>query len=113
MSDAELSFDTFILCDDIRIENTGKVILIGVYPTYIALPRYPLTFTFCMHVGGEVKKPGAVKAEFTIFDDQGGRLFVSDADSTGTNFEIGRFAINTNCMFTVNKSCDLHFRAKI
>jgi len=41
-----------ILCDDIRVENTGKFILIGVYTPHIVIPTLPFGFsTLCFFTG--------------------------------------------------------------
>ena len=46
-----MSFRTSIIfCDDIRTENNGKIILIGVYGDGLIPADLPQTFIFCIHM---------------------------------------------------------------
>jgi hypothetical protein len=107
---AELRFDTTILCDDIRREDTGKLILIGVYQTNIVASHFPVELSLFVHAEGEVIEAGAVTATFTVEDDSGGVLFRSrdHVRSSTHDFKRGRFAMDFNVMFAVHKTTKFH-----
>jgi hypothetical protein len=44
MSDPEqgILFDSLVLCDDVRFENNGKLLLIGVYSDVVQVVKLPL-----------------------------------------------------------------------
>lgn len=68
MSTARGIVKSVIICDDVRIEDNGKAILIGVYSGTITLRKMPtamrLAFWLLGEVEGEGKLDFAVKAEF-------------------------------------------------
>jgi hypothetical protein len=43
-----------IICDDLRIENNGKPILIGVYSGEIVIPTFPVTLILNFYVQGRL-----------------------------------------------------------
>ena len=44
MSDPEqgIHFDSLVVCDDVRFENNGKLLLIGVYSDVVQVVKLPL-----------------------------------------------------------------------
>ena len=41
---------TAILCDDIRIEDNGKFMLLGVYSGGIIVPQMPIKLSYCLYL---------------------------------------------------------------
>ena len=41
-SSQSVLFEAFVLCDDIRFENNGKLLLIGVYSDVVQVFKLPL-----------------------------------------------------------------------
>jgi len=39
-----VSIQATLICDDLRVEQSGKLILIGVYTPNIIVPQIPFTF---------------------------------------------------------------------
>jgi hypothetical protein len=39
-----------LLCDDVRMEQSGKSILIGVYNQHMMLPYFPVAIPVCLWV---------------------------------------------------------------
>jgi hypothetical protein len=52
MSDAQFEVDAALICDDIRREDNGKAILIGVYAGDIVLSRLPATIPIALWLQG-------------------------------------------------------------
>ena len=57
-------FEAGIVCDDIRIENNGKLIAIGIYGVDIRLPEIPSGTTLSFLVVGTAIEDGDIKIEF-------------------------------------------------
>lgn len=60
-----------IICDDVRKENTGKDILIGVYSGTVNVPAYPTTFPAALWIEIEPEGIGIVRCEFAITTPSG------------------------------------------
>lgn len=62
-----------IVCDDIRREDNGKAILIGVYYGHIVLRQFPATLPLSFWLQGRARENvGSAKAQFKIdIRDQG------------------------------------------
>jgi hypothetical protein len=62
-----------ILCDDVRKEDNGKGMLIGVYSGQIVLPSVPALMKFTYWVDGSVTSTETESVEFKIdiLDDKG------------------------------------------
>lgn len=46
------------ICDDIRIEANGKLILIGVYPTNIGVLQFPVELKLAFYIPTLAQEPG-------------------------------------------------------
>lgn len=55
-----------IICDDVRREDNGKFILIGVYGSSILLPHFPASLTLCALIALDVLEPGEFSFEMRI-----------------------------------------------
>ena len=78
-----------VICDDVRTENTGKDILIGVYGGPIALhaiPSPPLPLRCWINL--EVRGPTNISLNFRARDHRGKQLLFSQAQ-IGTQEEHG------------------------
>lgn len=65
---APLKIASAIICDDIRVENTGKYLLIGVYVSNVLVRDFPsrLPLTFWTEV--EPAKTGEFSAEMRVIN---------------------------------------------
>jgi hypothetical protein len=64
-----LKIDAALICDDIRMEVSGKVILIGVYAGDILLNRIPATIPVAVWLDGRVQgAPGKLKINIYLGD---------------------------------------------
>lgn len=69
-----ISFKQALLCDDIRIENTGKFILIGIYASDITVGVLPSTFVGSLALLTQTDFEGEFELQFRAFLN-GSRLF--------------------------------------
>lgn len=60
-----------IICDDVRKENTGKDILIGVYSGAVNVQAYPTAFRAAFWIEMEPEGTGRVQCEFSIATPSG------------------------------------------
>ena len=60
----KLSVETVVVCDDVRHEDTGKTILVGVYNHNIALKSFPSPAAFQVWV--QLRVEGARKGKIPI-----------------------------------------------
>jgi hypothetical protein len=110
MTDATVHFATTVVCDDIRMEMSRKLILIGVYPLDIAVAKFPAQFPLVVFASGEVTAPGDVTAPLKVTDESGTVLFETDkAITPKMMFTIGGFTMQANAILAVNKESVLHF----
>lgn len=72
----QTTFDV-IVCDDIRVEQNGKFILIGVYTGSILVESFENTMSLCFWLRFHGLKPGRHSNTFTIFHN-GKILFKAD-----------------------------------
>ena len=78
-----------VLCDDVRTEDSGKEILIGVYSgtvTVHSLPTPLLALRWWVNL--EIQGPCQIKISFRITDHHDKQVFLSEV-STGTEDEVG------------------------
>lgn len=61
-----IKFDSVIVCDDIRREDNGKALLIGVYAGDILVPRFPAAMQLSFYIIGSARKGVAATMEFRI-----------------------------------------------
>lgn len=72
------------ICDDIRTENTGKLILVGVYQENILVTKFPTQFRLAAWAEIRVDRNGDIPIEFRILRNRkplvhgGGILNVRD-----------------------------------
>lgn len=61
-----LEIITSVVCDDIRREDTGKDILIGVYSGDILVPRFPANINLAVWLHVRPSKAGEAKFDFRL-----------------------------------------------
>jgi hypothetical protein len=85
---AGLDIKWAILCDDVRIENNGKLIFIGIYQSVITVSEFPTQIMSRIVFGIDIKQPGEhiveLKIEFGQKEIAGGTIGL-EADGTGPN----------------------------
>lgn len=57
---------TALVCDDVRREDNGKEILIGVYTGAIAMPKLPANLPLCLWLHLQTHGNGEIKLEFRV-----------------------------------------------
>ena len=85
-----------LLCDDIRTEVSGKLILIGVYSGDILAANFPLRMKLTTYVAADMLQPGSgtLSIEINIAPDDGseGQVHVLEAEmEVGTGPSEGGF----------------------
>lgn len=78
-----------IVCDDVRVENNGKEILVGVYSGAITvhmIPSLPLSLRCWINLS--IDGPCLVKLYFRATDSDDKEIFGAEIE-TGTNENIG------------------------
>lgn len=76
MSDVRLKIENVLVCDDIRTEDNGKALIIGVYTGSISPSKFPARIRLCYWLVGKVQGQGSFKLEVRIAfkpDDQAGK----------------------------------------
>lgn len=66
------------VCDEIRREDSGKFILIGVYGENIIVPRFPLDMTLAFFMSIIPHKEGEISCQWKITHDKFGDLTVTE-----------------------------------
>lgn len=63
---AKIKLTTALFCEDVRREDNGKLILIGMFGRNIGVPSFPASIGIQCALIIEVEKPGPSKLEFEI-----------------------------------------------
>jgi hypothetical protein len=63
-----------VLCDDIRLEQNNKHILIGVYNGTIVIPNFPAVFPVCWWIQVFSTETGSFELDIQLVKDQGDTL---------------------------------------
>lgn len=69
-----LNIDYILVCDDIRQENNGKQILIGVYKGAIIVPEFPARLLLALLLRGTANQTGSFPFEMRFVFDGGSVL---------------------------------------
>ena len=86
---SRLTILSAVICDDIRMENNGKELLIGVYSGTIAvhaIPSSPLPLRCWVNL--KIEGPYATKLHFRAIDHNNEEIYRSETD-TKTDDEVG------------------------
>jgi hypothetical protein len=72
---SKVTIDKFLVCDDVRCEVGGKLILIGVYPgNMIALQGIPYQIAFTSYLEAKCPMNGEYRGTLTVENDSGNIL---------------------------------------
>ena len=71
-----------IICDDIRKEDSGKYILIGVYGENITVSRFPFSSTFAFWISVMTHREGEILCQWKMTHDKLGDLSITDGKIT-------------------------------
>ncbi len=83
-------FDSLVVCDDIRFENNGKLILIGVYSDVVQVLKLPLQLrSLGLAVKAKVLATGRLTFSVSINDPQGNSLLDANGEMNYEG-EVGR-----------------------
>lgn len=61
-----IKFKQGVVCDDIRVENNGKYIIIGIYSSAFVPSRLPLATQIKFGVWAQIEGPGHFECEFEV-----------------------------------------------
>jgi len=71
----EIVFDALVLCDDVRFENNGKLLLIGVYSDVVQVGKLPLQMrSLGLAIKAKVIATGRYQFAESVADPQGNQL---------------------------------------
>ncbi len=74
-------FEALVLCDDIRFENNGKLLLIGVYSDVVQVFKLPLQLrSLGLAVRAKVMSSGRIAFSVTATDPQGNSLLEASGE---------------------------------
>lgn len=60
----DLKLKNVIVCDDIRVEKSNKLILIGVFPADILVKELPAAVSLAIYIDGNISRSGDNTAKF-------------------------------------------------
>src|SRR3989338_7977746 len=63
MPTSNFRVDHAIICDDFRVENTGKGLMIGIYGNELSFPQPGALFTFFACLLGQAKGPFSINVQ--------------------------------------------------
>lgn len=88
-----LTFFPAVVCEDIRIENTGKQFLIGVYPRDILVVAFPATIALSLWLPFDAEGSGELPLKVQVLGP--GDTMLVKMELTGQLSASGKSAINT------------------
>ena len=109
----KFQFSAAIFCDAVRIENTGKLILIGVYAGDVLCQRYPAELEIVAHVEGRVLEADVFRATFQFVDQDDAALSTPIEIDNDRPFVVGGFALPITARLVFHKSGRCILRAKL
>jgi uncharacterized protein DUF6941 len=80
-SSPSVLFEALVLCDDIRFENNGKLMLIGVYSDVVQVFKLPLQLrSLGLAVRAKALSTGRIAFNVTATDPQGNNLLEANGE---------------------------------
>ena len=74
-------FEALVLCDDIRFENNGKLLLIGVYSDVVQVFKLPLQLrSLGLAIRARAMSRGRITFTVSAFDPQGNNLLEANGE---------------------------------
>ena len=65
-----MKFENVIVCDEVRIEDTGKHIIIGVYPETIVVPEFPAGLLLCIWAQLYLDRDGELDVQLRVLENK-------------------------------------------
>src|SRR5206468_3343767 len=76
-----VGFEALVLCDDVRFENNGKLLLIGVYSDVIQVVNLPLQMrSIGLAIKAKVDATGKFAFSVSVSDPQGNKLLDANGE---------------------------------
>jgi hypothetical protein len=76
-----IEFQALVLCDDVRFENNGKLLLIGVYSDVIQVVQLPLQMrSIGLAIKARVRGNGKFPFSVSVADPQGNKLLDANGE---------------------------------
>lgn len=72
-----IDFVFTLICDDVRREDNGKELLIGVYSAGITVPLLPTNVTVVIWSQTKIHEPGDYKVRYRVLDEAEKELVIS------------------------------------
>ncbi|HEU5250408.1 MAG TPA: hypothetical protein VFW15_10530 [Thermoanaerobaculia bacterium] len=74
-------FEALVLCDDVRFENNGKLLLIGVYSDVIQVVKLPLQMrSIGLAIKAKILDAGKFPFSVSVSDPQGNKLLDANGE---------------------------------
>ncbi|HEV8232312.1 MAG TPA: hypothetical protein VGQ75_08180 [Thermoanaerobaculia bacterium] len=74
-------FQALVLCDDVRFENNGKLLLIGVYSDVVQVVKLPLQMrSLGLAIKAKVLATGRFSFSVSVSDPQGNKLLDANGE---------------------------------
>jgi hypothetical protein len=72
---SSILFEALVLCDDVRFENNGKLLLIGVYSDVVQVVKLPLQMrSLGLAIKAKLLETGKFPFSVSVSDPQGNKL---------------------------------------
>ena len=76
-----IEFEALVLCDDVRFENNGKLLLIGVYSDLVQVMNLPLQMrSIGLAIKARVREVGKFQFSVSVADPQGNKLLDANGE---------------------------------
>jgi Family of unknown function (DUF6941) len=76
-----IEFEALVLCDDVRFENNGKLLLIGVYSDLVQVMNLPLQMrSIGLAIKARVRSVGKFSFSVSVADPQGNKLLDANGE---------------------------------
>ena len=80
-STSSIAFEALVLCDDVRFENNGKLLLIGVYSDLVQVVNLPLQMrSIGLAIKARVREVGKFQFSVSVADPQGNKLLDANGE---------------------------------
>jgi Family of unknown function (DUF6941) len=74
-------FEALVLCDDVRFENNGKLLLIGVYSDVVQVVKLPLQMrSIGLAIKAKVLETGRFPFSVSVSDPQGNKILDANGE---------------------------------
>src|SRR3546814_898006 len=114
MSQPQLRVEYALFCDDVRREETGKFIFIGVYTNGLVVPRYPVSIHLAFFIHATHERAGELPFEFRVMYLPGDlQIFSGEATATLTQTADGPGSLDLSFPFQFQAQRDGHLSLQL